>query len=193
MSVVAAEVLAEGIEAAQSEPVLRGAEARNEHPRVLVRMKPVARVDGALAIGLRRDEESLRRAGLPVVDQVRVAAGPLVPEHLGHHPVALGDELREVVGGDGAAVLGIRAVGRVPHREDDAAFGGGVHLHAEVSAREAGGHVIRGDRIIDRGDFVVEAGDGDGAVGGVTQVHARRIAARVEVEVRARAGRAVDE
>ena len=55
-------------------------------------------------VGLRDEEEPLHLAGLPRVDEMRVAAGALVAEVARHDAFAFGDELHLIFGGHFAAI-----------------------------------------------------------------------------------------
>ena len=70
MSVSSPEVLTERIESSEILAILGCPKARQQHPRLPLWMKPVAAVSGVRAIDLRGDDELLRLACLPGIDEM---------------------------------------------------------------------------------------------------------------------------
>ena len=106
--------------------------------------------------------------------------------------LALGERLHAVLIGHALAIVRVLSVAAVPDREDDAALGGRIHLHAEVTARESARHVVSRDRVFDGGHFVVKPCDFRVLRRRIHEMHRGGVAARVEIEVRIRCGGPVE-
>src|ERR1035438_9148948 len=119
-------------------------------------MKPIAginRVRGVSHFG--GDKEALLLAGLPIVNQMAVAAGAFVAEIAGVHAVAFGDQGHAVGFTDLAAAHGF--VAAVPDAENNPALGGAVHLHSEIAAMPATRLEVSPQRRFHAGHFAVKS------------------------------------